>query len=90
MVCWHIWVSGIVQGVGYRRFAQKAAVLNQVVGWAKNRTDGRVEILAVAQSDNLDRFVAMLKQGPNLAEVSAVHFDEQALPEKKPISFEVL
>jgi acylphosphatase len=39
-------VSGEVQGVGYRFFAQRVAARHQVVGYVRNLRDGRVEVLA--------------------------------------------
>ena len=43
--------SGLVQGVGYRFFARRAAERLGVAGYAKNLRDGRVEVYAVVASD---------------------------------------
>ena len=40
-----VFISGEVQGVGYRFFAQRAAARHQVVGYVKNLDDGRVEVM---------------------------------------------
>ena len=42
----HYLISGDVQGVGYRFFAQRVAARHQVVGYVRNLSDGRVEVLA--------------------------------------------
>ena len=39
-------ISGFVQGVGYRFFAQRAAARHQVWGYVKNLEDGNVESYA--------------------------------------------
>ena len=39
-------ISGEVQGVGYRFFAQRAAAEHQVKGYVRNLADGRVEVHA--------------------------------------------
>ena len=38
-------ISGEVQGVGYRFFAQRAAARHQIRGYIRNLKDGRVEAL---------------------------------------------
>ena len=68
----HILVEGRVQGVGYRRFAQKLADSLQVSGWARNLLDGRVEIFAEGLGDKLDAFCEGLKKGPSFARVAEI------------------
>ena len=41
------YVRGRVQGVGYRNFAQHAAIALDLTGYAPNLDDGRVEVYAV-------------------------------------------
>lgn len=41
-------ISGIVQGVGYRYFALRAAKRHGIVGYVRNLHDGRVEVVARA------------------------------------------
>jgi len=68
----HILVSGIVQGVGYRIFTERAARELGLAGWVRNLHDGRVEIVAEGASEQLDRFVEKCRRGPRSAEVSEV------------------
>jgi acylphosphatase len=62
-------ISGRVQGVAYRYFAEKCAVTHGVTGWVKNLFDGRVEVLAEGGREDLDLFLARLKEGPRMARV---------------------
>ena len=62
----HVFVEGLVQGVGYRDFARRTALRLSVRGWARNRTDGTVEVFAVASAARLEAFLAALRQGPGL------------------------
>jgi acylphosphatase len=65
-------ISGEVQGVGYRYFAQRAAARHQVVGYVRNLKDGRVEALAEGESANVEAFGQDLATGPAWASVANV------------------
>ncbi len=69
---YHIFVSGRVQGVGYRRFAQKQAEHLALTGWTRNLLDGRVEVFATGVEDQLDQFCELLKKGPAFSQVREV------------------
>jgi acylphosphatase len=68
----HIVISGRVQGVAYRFFAEKRAVSLNLTGWVRNLYDGRVEVLAEGDRTNLEQFVAELGKGPRLALVDDI------------------
>jgi acylphosphatase len=65
-------ISGEVQGVGYRFFAQRAAARHQVLGYVRNLPDGRVEALAEGTTDNVESFKHDLATGPAFAAVENV------------------
>jgi len=65
-------VSGIVQGVGFRYFTQHAAERLQVSGYARNLPDGRVEVYAIGTDEQLAQLRAALGRGPWGARVSEV------------------
>ena len=65
-------VSGEVQGVGFRFFAQRIAARHQVVGYVRNLPDGRVEALAEGSRANVEAFKKDLATGPALAVVENV------------------
>jgi acylphosphatase len=69
-------VSGRVQGVGFRFFAERAAALEGLSGWVRNRPDGRVEIEAEGDSEALARFEQRIRTGPPPARVDDVQVDE--------------
>ena len=62
-------ISGDVQGVGYRFFAQRAAARHQVTGYARNLADGRVEVLAEGSQESVEGFKHDLAAGPAHARV---------------------
>jgi acylphosphatase len=51
-------VSGMVQGVGYRFFVQRVAGRLGLQGYVKNLTDGRVEAYAIGAPASLAEFRA--------------------------------
>lgn len=57
-------ITGRVQGVGYRYFAQYKAEELHISGWVKNMPDGKVEIEAEGDSKDLEVFIDWLKVGP--------------------------
>jgi len=66
------YVSGIVQGVGFRYFAQRMATRLGISGFTRNLNDGRVEVYAIGTPDSLAGLRAALERGPQSASVSRV------------------
>jgi len=65
-------ISGEVQGVGYRFFAQRASARHQVVGYVKNLNDGRVEVLAEGPARSVEAFKHELLTGPRFSSVDQI------------------
>ena len=65
-------VSGEVQGVGYRFFAQRVAARHQVVGYVRNLPDGRVEVLAEGAPESVEALKHDLAVGPAFGHVEQV------------------
>jgi len=57
-------ITGRVQGVGFRYFAEHKATEFNISGWAKNTSDGKVEIEATGEPESLDIFIDWMKIGP--------------------------
>ncbi len=70
-------VSGRVQGVGYRYFAQAEAVSHGLAGYVRNLQNGNVELVAEGPTELLDSLVITLRQGPQLARVDGVNVTDQ-------------
>jgi acylphosphatase len=82
LVAKRFYISGSVQGVGYRFFAQRAAYTLGVHGYVKNLFDGRVEVYAIAPPEILAAFREQLKRGPRFASVDEVTESEaEMLPQ---------
>ena len=75
-------ISGTVQGVGYRYFAQHAAAKLKVGGYVKNLRDGRVEVFVMGTPQQLRELRAVLERGPRFASVTEVR-EEAASPDPR-------
>lgn len=84
--CARCWVSGRVQGVWYRASTRQQAERLGLSGYAKNLADGRVEVLACGDPQDLERLKAWLWDGPAGARVDAV-LCEAAPPSTAPEGF---
>ena len=69
-------VQGRVQGVGFRWFIQTRAQAMGVRGWARNLTDGSVEVVGLATAPTLAAFEALVRQGPRGARVTEITEEE--------------
>lgn len=72
MIKIHLFISGRVQRVGFRFFTQQKAQRLGLVGWVRNRLDGRVEIKAIGEKEKIVEFIAWLHRGSPLARVDDV------------------
>jgi acylphosphatase len=65
-------ISGRVQGVGYRFFAERWAEQLGIAGYVKNLWDGNVEVYAIGAPVALEEFKFQLSEGPRSARVTGV------------------
>lgn len=68
----HVWVTGRVQGVGYRAFAHRVAQQAGLRGGVRNLDDGRVEIEVEGPQADIEAFLHHVKAGPTCATVRHV------------------
>lgn len=72
-----ILVSGRVQGVWFRASARDRARELTIDGWARNLSDGRVEMVAEGTPEAVDSFLGWCGRGPEGARVAAVEVEDQ-------------
>jgi len=65
-------IRGMVQGVGFRFFAQRSAARHQVRGYVRNLEDGRVEALVEGPAAAVEEFKHDLATGPNYSSVETL------------------
>lgn len=84
----HVFVSGRVQGVGFRNFTQHEARLLGLTGFVKNLPDGRVEALAEGPAPKVATLLEKLRTGPRSAKVENLDVREEP-PQGDSTQFEV-
>ncbi|HET7474758.1 MAG TPA: acylphosphatase [Dermatophilaceae bacterium] len=57
-----LFVGGDVQGVGFRWWTRARALELGLVGYARNLDDGRVEVCAQGEGEDVTRFEALLSE----------------------------
>lgn len=71
MVC-RIFISGFVQGVGFRQFVKSNAQKLNLKGWVRNLPDNRVEALFEGSKEKIEEMISLCGKGPFLSEVENV------------------
>lgn len=83
--------EGQVQGVGFRWWTRSVAQDLGLTGSVRNRRDGSVEIEAFGETDTLDRFAGLLRNGPPGASVRRLTVESlAAMQDTPPTSFTIL
>jgi acylphosphatase len=60
----HVWVSGRVQGVGFRYETVHEARARGLAGWVRNLDTGQVEAVFEGPPEAVDEMVAWCRVGP--------------------------
>ena len=70
--CIQLRITGRVQGVAYRAWAQRQAEALGLSGWVRNRRDGSVEALFCGPRERVQAMIESCRTGPRLAQVEDV------------------
>ncbi len=73
------YVSGRVQGVGYRNYVEHVAGKLGLHGYVRNRRDGRVEVLAMGTPEKLGQLRVALEKGPMMSDVAGLNEEPDAV-----------
>jgi acylphosphatase len=65
-------ISGAVQGVGFRYFAERIARRYNATGYVINLPDGKVKVVAEGSKEDLLLLLEELKKGPPLSWIEKV------------------
>jgi len=84
----HIWVTGRVQGVGFRAFVLQSGPFFGITGWVRNVGYEAVETVAEGPREVLERFIQVVKTGPRASRVDEARM-EWEMPTGEFEGFEV-
>ncbi len=73
----HVYLSGRVQGVGFRAFTKRTAQQLGITGWVKNLADGRVEAVFTGSEEKVEAILNKVETGPRFAEVNDMEVEEE-------------
>ncbi len=68
----HLLISGLVQGVLFRKRMMELARARSINGWVRNLSDGRVEAVAEGEKTSLEELIQFCRVGPPGAQVRSV------------------
>ena len=71
----HVYISGFVQGVGFRAYVRSKARKMGVTGWVRNLTDGRVEGVFQGEKEVVLRLISLCNRGPFFAKTTDIVVD---------------
>ncbi len=84
----HVFISGRVQGVGFRAFTRYQALALKLAGWVRNLPDGRVEAVVEGPPEKVAELLKAVGRGPSSARVDKIEATDE--PHKKEFeTFEV-
>jgi acylphosphatase len=76
MICVHLRVSGLVQGVNFRSYTRSKAQELGVNGWVRNLPGGGVEAVLEGDRKKVGELISLMKSGPSGAMVSGMELSE--------------
>ncbi len=76
-----VYYDGRVQGVGFRFTTKQIASGYEVTGWVRNADDGRVEMLAAGEEQEVEDFLEAVAKGPLGSNIKKIDKETVAPPE---------
>ena len=71
----HIWLTGRVQGVGFRAHVEYSAGRRGVTGWVRNVGHDQVETVAEGSRAAMAQFIAAVREGPRASRIDDVRVE---------------
>jgi len=85
----HAIFQGRVQGVFFRQHAKDYADQLNILGYVKNLKDGTVEMIAISDKENLEKFLKIILEKPGFGSIDRVQ-KKYSSPTKSYDSFDIL
>ena len=82
-------VSGRVQGVFFRASTREQALQLNICGYAKNLSNGDVEVIAHGKEDDVRKLRLWIQHGPQYADVKYIDCQIMSTQETEKIDLEI-
>lgn len=67
-----LYINGTVQGVFFRMFVKENAERYNVKGFVRNLEDGRIEVFAEGNVNDVNKLIELCKKGPKHSQIRHV------------------
>ncbi len=67
-----LYITGTVQGIFFRMFVKENAERYNVKGFVRNLEDGRIEVFAEGNVDDVNKIIELCKKGPKHSQIRNV------------------
>lgn len=78
----HLYIFGRVQRVLYRYNTRREALNLGLTGWVRNLPDGRVEVIAEGEEDQVEKLIQWCREGPPHAIVRGIEVEREPPTDK--------
>ena len=78
-----LYINGTVQGIFFRQFVKENAERYNVKGFVRNLEDGRVEVFAEGNQEEVEKLIELCKQGPRHSKIDNVEIKEEKFQDLK-------
>lgn len=82
MVQAHVYISGFVQGVGFRAYVRSKARKLGINGWVRNLSDGRVEGVFQGDRETIKKLISFCRRGSFFAKTTDIVVDWEEADEE--------
>ena len=79
----HVFISGAVQGIFFRSFIQRKALMLDINGWVRNTEDDKVECVFEANQGRIQSMLEYCRKGPDGAKVENISVKEEEVKGEK-------
>ncbi len=83
-----LYITGTVQDIFFRAFVKENAEKLNVKGFVRNLEDGRLEVFAEGNVDEVNKIIELCKKGPKHAQIKNVEVKPERFQDLK--NFKVL
>jgi acylphosphatase len=78
-----LYIEGTVQGIFFRQFVKDNAERFNLRGFVRNLEDGKVEVFAEGEMENVDSLIESCKKGPKYSQIRKVDVKEEKIQDFK-------